>query len=71
MTTEEIKRLADARPFQPFLIRVADNGDPLKVPTADHISIGKGPIIVVWFDDGTGSFVDSRLITRLETATTW
>ena len=68
MSVDEIKRLTEARPFQPFRIRVADAGEPFEVPHPDYVSIGPDGrrVIVVWHSDGTCSVVNPSLITRLE-----
>ena len=70
MSIEEIKRLAEAKPFQPFKIRVDDSGEAIQIPHPEYISVGPSGrrVIVVWHPDGTGSFLDPRLITRLDLA---
>ena len=70
MNVDEIKRLTEARPFQPFRIRVAGSGATIEIPHPEYISVGPNGrrVIVVWHSDGTGSWLDPARITRLELA---
>ena len=62
----ELLRLArEANPFRPFTVHLAD-GRSHRVPHRDYLSLSPvGRSIVVYHSDGSGSFLDSLLITEL------
>jgi hypothetical protein len=66
MTTEALARLHQARPFQPFSIRLGD-GQSLRVDHPEMLSYApKGRTATVYSDDGDFQIVDLLLVTGLE-----
>jgi hypothetical protein len=67
MTTEQLRKMHQARPFHPFDIRMAD-GRSLPVPHPELLAIiPPGRTIVVGLPDGTCEIVDLLLVTSLKT----
>jgi hypothetical protein len=57
-----VKRLAEARPFKPFVL-VLPNGREIVIPHPEFISISpSGVTAAVWHKDGGGEWVDLRLV---------
>jgi hypothetical protein len=66
MTTEELRRLHTAKPFQPFSIRLGD-GQSLRVDHPEFLAYApKSRTAVVYFKDGSFEIVDLLLMTGLE-----
>jgi hypothetical protein len=66
MTTEELSRVHQAQPFQPFDIYLAD-GRKLHVPHPEFLSRHpRGRAVIVFHEDGLFSIVDSFRITEIE-----
>ena len=66
MTTEELSRVHEAQPFQPFTVYLAD-GRKLHVPHPQFLSRHpKGRTVIVFHEDGLFSIVDSFHITEIE-----
>jgi hypothetical protein len=64
MTTDRIRSLYQARPFQPFTIHFADGR---KVPVVHHeFMIPSGRTVVVQQPDETLNIIDLLLVTDLE-----
>ena len=64
MSTEQLNKLKDARPFRPFTIHLAD-GDTVEVRHPDFLAYAGGRTALIGFEDGDFSIVDLLLITRL------
>jgi hypothetical protein len=65
MTIEQLRKLHLARPFQPFVIHLAD-GRSLQVPHPEFLSQSPtGRTISVGLPDGTHEIVDLLLVTSL------
>ena len=65
MTMEQLRLASEASPFRQFTIHLAD-GRSHRVPHRDYLSLSPvGRSIVVHHSDGSGSFLDSLLITEL------
>ena len=67
MTTTDLSKLKNARPFRPFTIHLAD-GDQVRVRHPDFIAYADGRTALVGFEDGDFSIVDLLLVTRLSVA---
>lgn len=66
MTIEQIRHFYDARPFQPFVIHLAD-GQQIAVPSHEYMMASPtGRTIGVYQPDGTANIVDLLLVTDLE-----
>jgi hypothetical protein len=66
MTTEQLRRYKDARPFRPFDIFMAD-GRRLTVPHPELIMLSpSGRTIIVGMPDDTFEIVDLLLVTSLK-----
>jgi hypothetical protein len=66
MTTEALLRLHQARPFQPFAIRLGD-GQSLPVDHPEMLAYAaKGRTATVYTADGDFQIVDLLLVTGLE-----
>ncbi len=69
MTIEQVKKLYNAQPFQPFVIHLAD-GREVNVPHRDFIMVvPTGRTLVVTCPDGTVDIIDLLLVTDIELAT--
>jgi hypothetical protein len=67
MTTEQIRRLYDAKPFSPFVLHLADSRE-IPVPHRDFILISpSGRTVVVTHDDNTFEVIDLLLVTSVAT----
>jgi hypothetical protein len=65
MTSEQLRSVRDASPFQPFTIHLAD-GRALRVRHRDFVSLSpSGRIIIVYDADETFSIVDLLLVKEL------
>ena len=66
MTTEEVRKLHQARPFQPFVIRIGD-GQALPVDHPEFLSYSPNSrTMTVYSKDGSFEIVDLLLVTGLE-----
>ena len=66
MTIEQIKKLYDAQPFQPFVIHLAD-GREVPVAHRDFIMAApSGRILVVALPDDTFDIIDLLLVTDVQ-----
>jgi hypothetical protein len=66
MTIEQLRGVHQARPFRPFVIRLAD-GRALSVPHSEFLSHSPtGRTVIVYHDDETLSIVDLLLVTEIE-----
>jgi hypothetical protein len=66
MTIEQLRRIHEARPFQPFTIHLAD-GRSLEVPHTEFLSHSpSGRTIIVYHGDDDFSIIDLLLVTELE-----
>ena len=66
MTTEEIKKRINQRPFQPFTVRLAE-GKETEVPTGDHAHLHpSGSTLFVHLDRGGTEIIDVRLVISLQ-----
>jgi hypothetical protein len=66
MTIEQVRRLYNAQPFQPFLIHLAD-GREVPVVHRDFImAVPSGRILVVAMPDDTVDLIDLLLVTDIE-----
>ena len=66
MTTEEARKLHQARPFQPFVIRVGD-GQALPVDHPEFLAYAPNSrTMTVYSKDGSFQIVDLLLVTGLE-----
>ena len=53
----EVRRLLEARPFEPFAVRTSD-GREYTVPTSDHAKLNpRGTYLIVFFDDDSHATV--------------
>lgn len=66
MTIEQLRRLINAEPFQPFVIRLAD-GREVAVPHPEFIALSpQGRTCVVWEGDSNAfGIIDLLLVTQL------
>ena len=65
MTKQEIKERLEQRPFRPFKVRVAGDGE-YEVPTGDHAHLHpNGRLLFVHLDTGGTAIIDVPLITSL------
>ena len=66
MTIEQLRRLINAEPFQPFVIHLAD-GREVAVPHREFIALSpQGRTCVVWEDDAEAfGIIDLLLVTQL------
>jgi len=71
MTTEHMRRLLDARPFEPFVVHLADQRQFRVVHPEAAVFWRSGRTIVVMNDDRLPEIIDMLLVTslRLLTAT--
>jgi hypothetical protein len=66
MTTEAVRTLHQARPFQPFVIRMGD-GQALPVEHPEFLAYAPNSrTMTVYSDDGSFQIVDLLLVTGLE-----
>jgi hypothetical protein len=66
MTTERIRALIRARPFQPFTVHLAD-GRSFHVPHPEFVSMTpSGRVVIVTHGDEVVDFVDLLLVTSVE-----
>ena len=66
MTIEQLQKMHQARPFQPFDIHLAD-GRSLPVKHPEFLSRSPaGRTIAIGLDDGTHEIVDLLLVTSLK-----
>jgi hypothetical protein len=66
MTTEAVQRLHQARPFQPFVIRLGD-GQALPVEHPEFLAYAPNSrTMTVYARDGSFQIVDLLLVTGLE-----
>ena len=66
MTVEQIKKLYNAQPFQPFVLHLAD-GREVSVPHREFIMVApSGRILVVCLPDDTFDIIDLLLVTDVE-----
>ena len=69
MTIEQVKKLYNATPFQPFVIHLAD-GREVPVVHRDFImAVPSGRILVVALPDDTVDLIDLLLVTDVEVQT--
>jgi|HubBroStandDraft_4_1064222.scaffolds.fasta_scaffold1654871_1 hypothetical protein len=65
MTIEQLRRLHQAQPFQPFTIRMAD-GTSYHIPHREFLSQSPiGRTIIVYHPDDSASHIDLLLVTEL------
>ncbi|MBI5773375.1 MAG: hypothetical protein HZA89_06490 [Verrucomicrobia bacterium] len=65
MTKDEIKLRLNQRPFRPFKVKVAGDGE-YEVPTGDHAHIHpNGRLLFVHLDSGGTAIIDVPLITSV------
>jgi hypothetical protein len=65
MTTEQLRRVHQARPFQPFTMHTAD-GRNVEVPHSEFLAISpSGRTAIVYHSDESFSILDLLLITEL------
>jgi hypothetical protein len=66
MTKVEMQAAAEAKPFRPFEIRLAD-GERLPVEHPEYLSHSPDwRTVIVWDDRGNFKIIDSALVTALE-----
>ncbi len=65
MTIEQIRKLHEARPFQPFRIHMAD-GRNIDVRRPEILGHGGGRTMYVHTGTERGEFIDLLLVTSLE-----
>ena len=66
MTTQELRRLAEASPFIPFRLHLAD-GRVLEVPHADFIHVfTQAPRVVIESEDGNWQLVNLPIVVSVE-----
>jgi hypothetical protein len=65
MTTEQLPKLINARPFRPFALRTAD-GREIEVAHPENIAYGAGRIAVVVVQDDV-EIIDLLLVPSLKT----
>jgi hypothetical protein len=62
----DIRRLLDARPFEPFFV-VSSRGRHYRVASPDHAGINpRGSRLLVWFDDDSEVIVSALHIEAIE-----
>lgn len=68
MTPDQIRKLSEATPFQPFRVHMA-NGKSIDVPHPDfmHLSPSGRRLIADDVNDDCSEIIDVRLVTSLET----
>ena len=65
MTKEELKTRVQTRPFRPFKMQVAGDGD-YKVDSGDHVSKHpKGRLLSLHLDSGGTAIIDVPLISSI------
>ena len=65
MTKDEIKQRLTERPFRPFKVRVAGDGE-YEVPSGDHASVHpNGRLLIIHLDSGGTAIIDVPLITSV------
>lgn len=65
MTTDDIKRRIEKKPFLPFKVRLA-GGEEIDVPSADHAHLHpNGRTLFVHLDKGGTEIIDVTLVTAL------
>ena len=69
MTTNELKKLKDAKPFQPFTMHLADGGE-VTVKHPDFLAYSGGRTAFVGYEDGDFDIVDLLLVSRLSVSET-
>ncbi len=65
MTSNEIRKLLRAQPFQPFTLHLAD-GRTFDVPHPERMIAGEGARIAIVSHDRTYDLVDLLLVTSAE-----
>jgi hypothetical protein len=66
MSKTEMKAAAEAKPFKPFHIRLAD-GEKLPVDHPDYFAHSPDwRTVIVWDKDGDFKIMDSALVTTFE-----
>jgi hypothetical protein len=66
MTTEQVRKLHQARPFQPFVVRLGD-GQALPVDHPEFLAYAPNSrTMTVYFKNGDFEIVDLLLVTGLE-----
>ncbi len=66
MTVEQVPRLYNAQPFEPFLIHLADGRDVLLLHQEFMAFLGAGRTIIVTQPDESFQIIDLLLVTALE-----
>jgi hypothetical protein len=67
---QQVKKILEARPFVPFMIRTSD-GVEYRIPTSEHAHIApKSGWVTVYDDEGIGTFVSGLHITSVASAVT-
>jgi hypothetical protein len=65
MTKDDIKRRLEERPFHPFKVRVAGDGE-YDVLSRDHASLHpNGRVLIVHLEAGGTAIIDVPLVTSL------
>ena len=65
MTKQEIKERLEQRPFRPFKVRVAGDGE-YDVPTGDHAHLHpNGRLLFIHLDTGGTAIIDVPLVASL------
>ena len=65
MTIEQLRKVHDARPFQPFTIYLAD-GRNYHIPHNDYMSHSpSGRTVIVYHPDDSASILDLLLVTEV------
>ncbi len=64
MTTSELNKLKNTRPFRPFSIHLAD-GRSVEVKHPDYLAYAGGRTALVGFEDGDFEIIDLLLVTSL------
>jgi hypothetical protein len=65
MTREEIKRRLEERPFRPFRVKVAGDGE-YEVRTGDHAHLHpNGRLLFIHLDSGGTAIIDVPLVSSL------
>ena len=66
MTTEQVRKLHQARPFHPFVVRLGD-GQALPVEHPEFLSYAPNSrTMTIYFKNGDFEIVDLLLVTGLE-----
>ena len=61
MTKEQIRQTLEERPFRPFKIRLAGDGE-YEVPSLDHVHIHpNGRLLFIHLDSGSTAIIDVPL----------